>query len=69
VEQARQSEHETAVAQDLLLYTGVLVRFLIPRNGDTAMLDDAIIMIKSDMERSVQSHLPSGCIAEFQNMA
>jgi hypothetical protein len=69
MELARQSEHNAAAGQDLLLYTGVLVRFLIPRNGDTAMLDEAITKIKSDMERSVQSHLPTGCTAEFQNMA
>ena len=69
MEPASHSEHKAAAGEDLLLYTGVLVRFLIPCNGYTAILDEAIKEIKSDMERSVQSHLPSGCVAEFQNMA
>ena len=69
MEQARQSERVAVSGQDLLLYTGVLVRFLIPRDGDTALLDEAITKIRSDVERSVQNHLPLGCVAEFERMA
>jgi hypothetical protein len=69
VERCNQSGDEAIRRNDLLLYSGILVRFLIPRQCDTALLDEAIIKIKSDIERSVETHLPSGCVAEFQRTA
>jgi hypothetical protein len=69
VESHRQPENNAAAGQDLLLYTGVLVSFVIPRNGDTAVLDAAIANIKCDIEKSIERHLPPGCTAHLQNMA
>ena len=66
--QRQPSDDETS-QRDLLLYSGVLVSFLVPRQCDTALLDEAIIKIRSDIERSVDKHLPPGCVAELQRMA
>jgi hypothetical protein len=54
---------------DLVLYPGVLVSFRVPRQVEAAVLDEAIARIKHDIEKSVERHLPDGCIAELQKMA
>ena len=54
---------------DLVLYPGVLVSFRVPRQYETALLDEAIARIKRDIEKSIECHLPSGCVAELQKMA
>jgi len=69
MERCNQSEDEPVRTNDLLLYPGILVSFLVPRECDTALLDEAIKKIGSDIELSVERHLPSGCVAEFQRMA
>lgn len=62
-------DDEPRNTNDLLLYSGVLVSFRVPRQFDILLLDEAILRIKYDIERSVETHLPSGCVADFQRMA
>lgn len=54
---------------DLVLYPGVLVSFRVPRQYETAVLDEAIARIKRDIEQSIARHLPADCVAELQKMA
>ena len=54
---------------DLVLYPGVLVSFRVPRQYEAAVLDEAIARISSDIEMSIERHLPVGCVAELQKMA
>jgi hypothetical protein len=53
---------------ELVLYPGVLVSFLVPRQYEAALLDEAIARIKRDLETSIERHLPAGCIAGLQKM-
>ena len=54
---------------DLVLYPGVFVSFRVPRQYEAAVLDEAIAKIKLDIEKSIERHLPGGCVAELQKMA
>jgi hypothetical protein len=54
---------------DLVLYSGVLVSFHVPRRGDSRALEAAIANIKRDIEKSIDAHLPPGCAADLQTMA
>jgi hypothetical protein len=54
---------------DLVLYPGVLVSFRVPRQCEAAVVDEAIARIRSDIEKSIERHLPVGCVAELQKMA
>jgi hypothetical protein len=62
-ERIAMSEHE------LVVYPGVLVSFRVPRQVEVVVLDEAIAKIKLDIERSIERHLPTGCVAELQKMA
>ena len=55
--------------RELVLYPGVLVSFRVPQHYEPAVLDEAIARIKRDIEKSVERHLPAGCVAELQKMA
>jgi hypothetical protein len=55
--------------QELVVYPGVLVSFRVPRQVETAVLDEAIARIKLDIESSIERHLPAGCVAALQKMA
>jgi hypothetical protein len=63
------SRTEVPAERDLVVYPGVLVSFRVPRECDTAMLDEAIAKIRNDIEKSIERHLPVGCVAEMQKMA
>ena len=54
--------------QDLVFYPGVLVSFRVPPQIEAAVLDEMITKIKRDIEKSIECHLPSGCVAELQKM-
>jgi hypothetical protein len=54
---------------DLVLYPGILVSFRVPRHYEAAAFDEVIARIKRDIEKSVERHLPAGCVAELQKMA
>ncbi len=61
---------ENAMAEhDLVLYPGVLVSFRVPPQIEAAVLDEAIARIKRDIEKSIERHLPAGCVAELEKMA
>lgn len=53
----------------LVLYSGVLVSFHVPRDCRTAEVDAAIAMIRRDIEKSIRDHLPPECAADLQTMA
>jgi hypothetical protein len=53
---------------DLVLYPGILVSFRVPPQIEATVLDEAIARIKLDIEKSIEHHLPAGCIAELQKM-
>jgi hypothetical protein len=54
---------------DLVLYPGVLVSFRVPQQYEAAVLDEAIARIRCDIEKSIERHLPAGCVADLQKMA
>jgi hypothetical protein len=54
---------------DLVVYPGVLVSFRVPSQFEAAVLDEAIARISSDIEKSIERHLPAGCVADLQKMA
>jgi hypothetical protein len=58
-----------AAENDLVLYPGVFITFRVPRQYEVAVLDEAIARIKRDIEKSIERHLPVGCVAELQKMA
>jgi len=62
-ERIAMSDHE------LVVYPGVLVSFRVPPQIEATVLDEAIARIKRDIEKSIERHLPSGCVAELQKMA
>ncbi len=55
--------------RDLVLYPGVLVSFRVPQLYEAAVLDEAIARITHDIEKSIERHLPAGCVADLQKMA
>ena len=54
---------------NLVVYPGVLVSFRVPPQVEATVLDEAIARIRHDIERSIERHLPAGCVAELQKMA
>ena len=64
-----QSKKAMAENDHVVLYPGVLVSFRVPRQYESAVLDEAIAKIRFDIEKSIERHLPVGCVAELQKMA
>jgi hypothetical protein len=54
---------------DLVLYPGIFVSIRVPRQCETSMIEEAITRIKGEIEKSIERHLPAGCVAELQKMA
>jgi hypothetical protein len=54
---------------DLVVYPGVLVSFRVPQQCEARLLDEAIARIRYDIEKSIERHLPAGCLADLQKMA
>jgi len=54
---------------DLVLYPGVLVSLRVPKEFEADLLDEVIARIELDIKKSVERHLPAGCVAELQRMA
>ena len=54
---------------DLVVYPGVLVSFRVPQQCEAAVLDEAIARIRYDIEKSIERHLPAGCVVDLQKMA
>ena len=54
---------------DLLLYPGILVNIQVPRDCDTAALDEALARIRLDIEGILKLRLPKGCVGRLQTIA
>ena len=54
---------------NLVLYPGILVSFRVPQQCEAVTLDEVIARIRSDIEQSIERHLPADWAAEVDKIA